>query len=59
MGVIAEGTANGDFPSAIDPELAALALLGPIIYSRLMSGILFDPKRAPDLVALVLGESHH
>jgi AcrR family transcriptional regulator len=58
MGVIAEGTANGDFPSAIDPELAALALLGPIIYSRLMSGILFDPKWAPDLVTLVLGGSH-
>lgn len=59
IGVIVEGTANGDFLPGIDPELAALALLGPIIYSRLMSGVRFDPKRAPDLVALVLGESHH
>lgn len=57
--VIAEGTADGDFPSATDPELAALALLGPVIYSRLMSGKPFDPDRAADLVALVLGDSHH
>jgi hypothetical protein len=37
--------------------LATLALLGPIIYSRLMSVEPFDPGRAADLVALVLGPS--
>ena len=55
--VIAEGTADGDFPPSTDPELATLALLGPIIYSRLMSGEPFNPRRATDLVALVLGDS--
>ncbi len=53
--VIAEGVAAGDFPARLDPELAALALLGPIFYSRLMSGRSFDPERARDLVDLVLG----
>lgn len=55
IGAIAEGTAAGDFPPSTDPELATLALLGPIIYCRLMSGEPFDPRRAADLVALVLG----
>ena len=58
MNVIAEGIADGEFPSSIDPELATLALLGPIIYSRLMSGEPFEPRRAADLVSLVLGRSH-
>lgn len=57
MGVIAEGIAGGEFPSSTDPELATLALLGPIIYSRLMSAEPFNPRRAADLVALVLGHS--
>lgn len=55
--VIAEGVASGDFPASLDPELAALALLGPIIYRRLMSGESFDPDRAVDLVNTVLGRS--
>src|SRR5437588_2845228 len=53
--VIAEGIALGDFPPRLDPELAALALLGPIFYRRLMSGEAFDPNRAGDLVDTVLG----
>jgi hypothetical protein len=56
--VIAEGVARGDFPASLDPELAALALLGPIIYRRLMSGEPLDPDRAVDLVDTVLGPSH-
>jgi TetR/AcrR family transcriptional regulator, regulator of autoinduction and epiphytic fitness len=56
--VIAEGVAAGDFPSRVDPELAALALLGPIIYRRLMSSEPFSPERAADLVDTVLGYSH-
>jgi AcrR family transcriptional regulator len=55
--VIAEGVAIGDFPARIDPELAALALLGPIFYRRLMSGQPFDPHRAGQLVDTVLGDS--
>jgi TetR/AcrR family transcriptional regulator of autoinduction and epiphytic fitness len=57
--VIAEGVAGGDFPASLDPELATLALLGPIIYQRLMSDEPFDPDRAIDLVDTVLGPSHH
>ena len=53
--VIAEGVASGDFPADLDCELAALALLGPIIYRRLMSDEPFDPDRANDLVDIVLG----
>jgi AcrR family transcriptional regulator len=56
IGVIAEGVAAGDFASNLDPELAALALLGPIIYRRLMSGEPFNPERASDLVDTVLGK---
>lgn len=57
--VIAEGVATGDVPAHLDPELTALALLGPIIYCRLMSHELFDPERASDLVETVLGPLHH
>ena len=56
--VIEEGVAGGDFPASLDPELATLALLGPIIYRRLMSAEPFDPDRAVDLVDTVLGPSH-
>lgn len=50
--------ATGDFSSHLDPELAALALLGPIIYRRFMSRETFNPEHAADLVDTVLGYSH-
>ena len=56
--VIAEGVEAGDFPAHLDPELAVLALLGPIIYCRLMSGTPFKPERVADLVDTVLGRAH-
>ncbi len=55
--VIAEGVASGDLPAHVDPELATLALLGPIFYRRLMSNEPFDPQRAGELVTAVLGAS--
>ncbi len=55
--VIAEGVASGDFPAHVDPELATVALLGPIFYRRLMSTEPFDPQRAGELVTAVLGAS--
>jgi TetR/AcrR family transcriptional regulator, regulator of autoinduction and epiphytic fitness len=55
--VIAEGVAAGEFADQVDPELASLALLGPIFYRRLMSGMPFEPECAADLVAAVLGPS--
>jgi TetR/AcrR family transcriptional regulator, regulator of autoinduction and epiphytic fitness len=53
--LIAQGIEAGEFPRGLDPELATLALLGPIFYRRLMSGEPFDPARAGELVATVLG----
>jgi TetR/AcrR family transcriptional regulator of autoinduction and epiphytic fitness len=53
--VIAEGVAAGELPARVDPELAALALLGPIFYRRLMSSEPFEPGRAGELVDTVLG----
>jgi TetR/AcrR family transcriptional regulator of autoinduction and epiphytic fitness len=58
INVVAEGVAAGDFPAHLDPELAALALLGPIIYRRLMSNEPFNPGRARDLVETVLGPEY-
>jgi TetR/AcrR family transcriptional regulator of autoinduction and epiphytic fitness len=52
--LIAEGVATGDFRADVDPDLAALALLGPIFYRRLMTEAPFDPDRAGELVDLVL-----
>ena len=36
--------------------LASLALSGPMVYRRLLTGEPFDPGQVDDLVALVLGE---
>lgn len=55
MTTIVEGVAAGAFPDHVDPELAALALLGPIFYRRLMCSEPFDPARAEQLVDTVLG----
>jgi TetR/AcrR family transcriptional regulator, regulator of autoinduction and epiphytic fitness len=57
--LINEGVVGGEFSTRLDPELAALALLGPIIYCRLMAREPFDPERASDLVDTVLGFSRH
>ncbi len=53
--VIAEGVAAGSFPSHVDPELAAFALLGAIFFCRLMTSQPLDPENAGDLIETVLG----
>jgi TetR/AcrR family transcriptional regulator of autoinduction and epiphytic fitness len=53
--LIAGGVAAGELSTDIDPELATLALLGTIFYSRLMSGEPFDPTNSEALVDAVLG----
>jgi TetR/AcrR family transcriptional regulator, regulator of autoinduction and epiphytic fitness len=53
--LIGRGVAEGEFRAAVDPELAAQALLGPIFYSRLMTSEPFDPRRVGDLIDMVLG----
>ena len=55
---IAEGIAAGDVPARLDPELAALALIGPIFYRRLMTGEPFEPARVAELIDTVLGSGH-
>ena len=52
---IAAGIAAGDFPGQLDPEIAALALAGPIFYRRLMTERPFDPGRVDALIETVLG----
>jgi TetR/AcrR family transcriptional regulator, regulator of autoinduction and epiphytic fitness len=53
--VIAEGVADGSFPSHVDPELAAFALLGAIFFCRLTTNRRFDPASVGDLIETVLG----
>jgi TetR/AcrR family transcriptional regulator, regulator of autoinduction and epiphytic fitness len=54
-GLITRGVADGEFRAAVDPELAAQALLGPIFYQRLMTSEPLDPHRVGDLIDMVLG----
>ncbi len=53
--VITEGVAAGELSPRIDPDMAALLLLGPIFYRRLMSAEPFDPERSAELVSAILG----
>lgn len=57
IALIASGIATGDFPSRIDPEVAAFALLGAIFFCRLMTNAPFPAARVPDLIATVFGAS--
>lgn len=51
---IKKGVASGELSSALDPDLAALALIGPILYRRLMTPKPMDAEQAVRLVDLVL-----
>ena len=55
--LIAEGVSRGDFPTRVEPELAAFALLGAIFFRRLMTSSPFEPARVNDLIDTVLGRS--
>jgi TetR/AcrR family transcriptional regulator of autoinduction and epiphytic fitness len=55
--LISRGIATGDFPSRIDPEIAAFALLGAIFFCRLMTNAPFPEERVPDLIDSVFGPS--
>jgi AcrR family transcriptional regulator len=52
---LAAGVASGAFPSRVDPELAAVALAGAVMYRRLMTPTPLPPEEAEALVATVLG----
>ena len=53
--LIAKGIATGDFPSRVDPEIAAFALLGAIFFCRLMTNAPLPEERVDDLINTVLG----
>jgi TetR/AcrR family transcriptional regulator, regulator of autoinduction and epiphytic fitness len=53
--VIEKGIGEGELPAHLDPEMAALALSGPIFYRRLMTSAPFPAADVPALVRQVLG----
>jgi hypothetical protein len=55
IALIARGIVTGDFPPRIDPETAALALLGAIFFCRLMTNTPFPEERIPALIDTVFG----
>jgi TetR/AcrR family transcriptional regulator, regulator of autoinduction and epiphytic fitness len=55
VAAIAAAIDAGEVGADVDAELASLALSGPIIYRRVMTGEPFDPAQVGSLVALVLG----
>ncbi|WP_420127168.1 TetR/AcrR family transcriptional regulator [Longimicrobium sp.] len=53
--VIRKGIQAGELPAHLDPELAALALSGPIFYRRLMTANPLPAADIPHLMRQVLG----
>lgn len=53
--VLRKGIEDGELPAHLDPELAALALSGPVFYRRLMTPAPLPPADVPRLVRQVLG----
>lgn len=55
VAAVASAVAAGQARSDLDPELAALALAGAVVYRRLLTGEPFGHGGVDDLVATVLG----
>jgi TetR/AcrR family transcriptional regulator, regulator of autoinduction and epiphytic fitness len=55
--LISRGIVTGDFPTRIDPDIAAFALLGAIFFCRLMTSTPFSDERVPYLMDTVLGSA--
>jgi AcrR family transcriptional regulator len=55
IAVISDGVRSGDFPTGIDPELAAFSLLGTLFFCRLMTRTPFSAERVPALIDAVIG----
>jgi AcrR family transcriptional regulator len=53
--VLRRGIEEGELPGHLDPELASLALSGPIFYRRLMTATPLTARDVPCLVRQVLG----
>jgi AcrR family transcriptional regulator len=56
LDLLSAGKELGDLSPDFDPEIAALALSGPIFYCRLMSSTVFSPDKVPELVDFILGQ---
>ena len=54
-GVLKKGIEEGELHAHLDPELASIALSGPIFYRRLMTASPLTVKDVPRLVRQVLG----
>jgi TetR/AcrR family transcriptional regulator of autoinduction and epiphytic fitness len=54
VALLQAGIDSGELAADLDPELAALALSGPIFYCRLMSPTPFPQHKVKELVDLVL-----
>jgi TetR/AcrR family transcriptional regulator of autoinduction and epiphytic fitness len=54
IGLIREGVRRGELSSALDPQMTAELLAGPIFYRRLMTGAPFTVADLPELVDTVL-----
>lgn len=52
---IRAGVASGEFPAHVDPDLAATALSGAIVYRRVMTADRLAPSRVDELITSVLG----
>ena len=53
--VLAAGVDAGELPADLDPEVTALALVGPLFYRRLLTAEPFPPGRVGELCEQVLG----
>jgi len=53
---VTDGVVAGAFPARVNPDLAAVALAGAVMYRRLMTPTPMNPSDAEALVATVLGE---
>lgn len=55
VALLERGRGSGGIPADLDPELAAIALAGAVIYRRVMTGEPFPASEAARLVDTVLG----
>lgn len=55
VAVLKTGIKRGELSKALDPELAAASLAGPIFYRRLMTAHAMTPREIRGLVKLILG----
>lgn len=53
--LLATGITAGELPPGLDPQLAALALAGAVVYTRLMTSTPFPVHRVEALVEQILG----